>query len=51
MNGTNETQTLELTPYAEILPATSARDVLTNRTVQLDDELTFSPREVLILEF
>jgi glycosidase len=51
LNGTDEAQTLDLTPYAEILPAKKAHEVLTNSTVQLGDELTFKPREVLILEF
>jgi glycosidase len=51
LNGTDEEQTLDLTPYAEILPAREAHEVLTNRTLQLGSALTFQPREVLILEF
>jgi hypothetical protein len=51
LNGTGETQTLDLTPYAEILPAQSAREVLTNRTLTLGSELTLKPRETVILEF
>jgi hypothetical protein len=51
MNGTGQQQTVELTPYAEILPQPQAHEVLTNRTLQLGHELTLEPREVLILEF
>jgi glycosidase len=51
MNGTGEAQTLDLTPYTEILPAPEAHEVLTDRTLRLGSELTFQPREVLILEF
>jgi glycosidase len=51
INGTDKAQTLDLTPYAEILPRTEAHEVLTNHTLQLDSELTFQPRGVLVLEF
>jgi hypothetical protein len=51
LNGTSEQQTLDLTPYAEILPRSQAHEVLTNRTLTLGSELTFNPREVVILEF
>jgi glycosidase len=51
LNGTDTEQTLDLTPYAEILPAREAREVLTGRTLQLGEELKFQPRDVLILEF
>jgi glycosidase len=51
INGTDKAQTLDLTPYAEILPRTEAHEVLTNHTLQLGSELTFQPRGVLVLEF
>ena len=35
MNGTDKTQTINLTPYKEVLPTTSAHDVLTDQNIDL----------------
>ena len=51
MNGNDKEQCIDLTPYKEILPQTSAADVLTGSKVDLRKELTLSGREILILEF
>ena len=51
MNGTGQTQTLNLTPYHEILPQAEAKDFLSGRTVTLGETLELQPREILLLEF
>ena len=51
MNGTGQTQTLNLTPYREILPQAEAKDFLSGRTVTLGETLELQPREILLLEF
>mgnify|MGYP002593692015 FL=1 len=51
MNGNDKEQSIDLTPYKEILPKASALDVLTGTKVGLGKELTLSGRGILILEF
>ena len=51
MNGTDKTQTINLTPYKEVLPTTSAHDVLTDQNIDLNKNLTLPGREMLVLEF
>ena len=51
MNGNDKEQSIDLTPYKEILPKASALDVLTGTKVELGKELTLSGRGILILEF
>ena len=51
MNGNDKEQTIDLTPYQEILPMASAKDVLTNTKVDLGKELTLGSRGILVLEF
>lgn len=51
MNGTYKTQTLDLTPYLEVLPQSIATDVLTGNKVNTDQQLTMTKRGILILEF
>lgn len=51
MNGTDKEQSLDLTPYKEILPASSAHDILTGKQVKLGKELTLQSREMVVLEF
>lgn len=51
MNGTNKEQSLDLTPYKEMLPTSTARDVLTGTQVKLGKELTLQSRGMLVLEF
>ena len=51
MNGTDEKQELDLTPYKEILPQTNATDFLSGRTVSLKEKLALGKREILIFNF
>jgi glycosidase len=51
MNGTDNEQTIALEPYREILPAASAHDVLSDKSIALGESITLTPRETLILEF
>ena len=51
MNGTSQSQELDLTPYRESLPRTEATDVLTGKTVRLDGTLKLDARQSLLLEF
>lgn len=51
LNGNNRTQTIDLTPYWEIIPTASASDVLTGKKVELSKELTLSSRGIFILSF
>jgi glycosidase len=51
MNGTSNEVTVNLDRYAESVQGLrSARDFLTGKTVSLDETLTLSPKEVLLLE-
>lgn len=51
MNGTSQPQTARLDRYAEVLPANSAREVLTDRTITLGDTLALPARGICILDF
>ena len=51
LNGTDKAQTLDLTPYREVLPASSVKDVITGKVVNIADKLELSPRNILILDF
>mgnify|MGYP000669888581 CR=1 FL=1 len=51
MNGTDNEQTLNLTPYKEILPASAAADFISGQTVTLAETLKLQPRQTLILTF
>lgn len=51
LNGTSQAQTLPLTPYASVLPAQQAREVLTNTSLMLGETLQLEPRAIRILEF
>ncbi len=51
MNGNDSDNTVEMDRTLEILPYGSVRrDMLTGRTVTIEPEMTFGPREILILE-
>ncbi len=51
MNGTDNETTTDTSRFAEIFtPGQSFVDVLTGRTVAIEPEMTFTPREILILE-
>lgn len=51
MNGTDQSQTIDLAPYQEVLPNKTAHDMLTGSTITLDKELTLKKRGILVLEF
>ena len=51
MNGSDQPQEISLTPYREVLPAPTATDFLSGRTVELSDKLSLEPRESLLLCF
>ncbi len=51
MNGNDKEQTIDLTPYKEVLPASSAVDILSDSTISLDKELVLPSRGTLVLEF
>ena len=51
LNGTDAETTLPLKFYKEVLKdKTQGKDILTGRIIQLDGELTLSPRESLVIE-
>lgn len=51
LNGTDKPQTLDLTPYKEVLPASSSKNIITDKTIKLDSEITLKSREILVLDF
>lgn len=51
MNGTDQAQTLPLAPYAEVLPQRQAKEVLTDRLMNIGQELKLNGREIILLEF
>ncbi|RLT81179.1 glycoside hydrolase family 13 protein [Bacteroides acidifaciens] len=51
LNGTDREQTIDLSAYQEILPRTSARNVLEGKEVEIGKELTLSQRGVCVLSF
>lgn len=51
MNGTNREQTINLNTYQEVLPRSSAYDVLTDKQVELGKELTLPSRGIYLLSF
>ena len=51
MNGTNQEVELPLGRYAEVLPESVAREVITDRTVSLGDTLRLAPRDIFTLDF
>ena len=51
LNGTDREQTIDLSAYQEILPRTSARNVLEGKEVEIGKELTLSHRGVCVLSF
>ncbi|MDR2824953.1 MAG: glycoside hydrolase family 13 protein [Prevotellaceae bacterium] len=50
-NGTDADQTVETQRYAEILPKTTAKDVIDGSTVNIGKEITVKKRGVVIWEF
>ena len=51
LNGTDREQTIDLSAYQEILPRTSARNVLEGKEVEIGKELTLPHRGVCVLSF
>ena len=51
MNGNDREQTISLAPYAEVLPKTQAKNILTGKIVSLGKEITLNNREMYVLEF
>lgn len=52
VNGTKKAAAMAVKRYAEVIGSnTTAKDVLTGRTVSLSDDVQMAPREVMILEF
>lgn len=51
LNGNDREQTLDLTVYKEILPTTSALNVLSNQKTEIGKELTLPSRGILMLSF
>lgn len=51
LNGNNREQTIDLAPFQEILPRSSAYNVLTKEKNELGNELTLPSRGILILSF
>ena len=51
LNGNDREQTIDLVPYQEILPASSAFDLLTEKKVELKNELTLPSRGIYLLSF
>lgn len=51
LNGNDCEQTIDLSAYREILPASSAYDVLAGRNVELEEDLTLSKRGIVLLAF
>lgn len=51
MNGTSQSQTIDLSDYCEVIPQTEAYEVISGQQVQLGDTLSLSPRGIQILDF
>ena len=52
LSGSNSEKTIDLATYKEILPKNQAKDIISEKTVNLDGKtLTIDPRSVLVLEF
>lgn len=51
INGTGESREIELERYAEVLPRRTARNIIDDKMVTLNDKLTLGPREVMVLDF
>jgi len=52
MSGSDNEKTIDLATYKEIMPKSQARDIVSEKTVNLGSgTLTISPRSVFILEF
>ncbi|MDR2841222.1 MAG: glycoside hydrolase family 13 protein [Paludibacter sp.] len=50
MNGTNSDKTIDTEQYKEILPRRTAKEIITGKTVNLNEKITITRRNVMILE-
>ena len=51
MNGTDKELTIDMSIYAEIIPAgTTLKDVITDKTLTIEPSMKFAPRALYILE-
>ncbi|MGI6223689.1 MAG: glycoside hydrolase family 13 protein [Prevotella sp.] len=52
LNGKRSEATMPVSRYAEVIGShTTARDVITGKTVNLSNDITLAPREALVIEF
>lgn len=51
LNGTGNEQVLDLYPYAEVLPSSTAQDVISGKVVKIEEKMVLTPRKVLVLDF
>lgn len=51
LNGSEKSNTINLSAYKEILPKQEAKDIISGKTISLQDNLTMNGRDVIILEF
>ncbi|MBR8720629.1 1,4-alpha-glucan branching enzyme GlgB [Bacteroides pyogenes] len=51
LNGNDREQTIDLIPYREILPSSTAIDVLTNKTIRLEKDVTLPARGFYVFSF
>lgn len=52
LSGSDSEKTIDLVQYKEVLPMSQAKDIVSEKVINLNDEnLTIKPRSVLILEF
>lgn len=51
MNGTDSEQTIDLTPYREVLPATESTDFISGKNFKLEDDLTINKRGFYVFTF
>ncbi|MDE5970283.1 MAG: cyclomaltodextrinase C-terminal domain-containing protein, partial [Muribaculaceae bacterium] len=51
LNGTSDNVTVDMSRYAEILrPGSVLTDVITGNKVAISPEMTFTPRQILVLQ-
>ena len=51
MNGTDNEQTISLTPYKEILPSNNATDFISGKNIELNNEITIDKRGFYVFSF
>jgi glycosidase len=51
MNGSNKEKTIDMQRYKEILPKEQAKDIISEKIIDVKEKLSIKEREVIILEF